>query len=615
MKHIFLTGVLLLAISVTGISQKVKYKDLFVLLKAENYDDAGSYLRSFLGNEPDHPNANYNMGKMLQYYMYEEDILNRSNRIIEIADSAILYFDNALKLNTEKYVESKHDDDYYADFRRRNYRTGKFEVKLSDVQLDMEERKKAITKFKEDVLELKYHFEQSIRYYDSCQHYFKMFAAKAESNNVLYFTATQNDLQNLRRLTTYYDSSIYNFNTYRSIMTGMGKSAIKQNLEEKPVINYPADGLLQVDFYATTVVFVNYKEWAGVINDKILKQILPLKKRMVEFDKELMEIHDKTIKDSLDSRPSIFKLATSNVARDIEIYDSASLPAAIYNYRIAEINYHSAVNYWYKEVVDTIDVGVKIDVLSDFEKQYSGIAELLAAMNKANNEHERKIFREYISERYTDDAGLTEFIKGQEANYHQDGVQLQEWLAIVEEQNKITSWHDDTISLIVGQHYLNEDSVRYSTILVDPLPNRKIGFYAWKEGYEAMWLSFSTSPSSRVLDTLFAVPIDPKLIEQRSLNLKFLSDSINARQRVWVLNATEPDSDAKYTTQIFTTNLDNGPGWNKEFSLNTIPEVLHYDQESKRLVLSNGHNETVMVLDINGNEQVAEGTSDEEKGN
>ena len=80
MKHILLTAAILFSTVAPGISQKVKYKDLFVLLKAENYANADPYLRSFLLNEPEHPNANYYMGRMLQSYLTEQDILNNSNR-------------------------------------------------------------------------------------------------------------------------------------------------------------------------------------------------------------------------------------------------------------------------------------------------------------------------------------------------------------------------------------------------------------------------------------------------------------------------------------------------------------------------------------------------------
>ena len=105
MKHIIIVGVLLFSTFIPGKSQKVKYKDLFILLKAENYSDGDRYLRAFLKEEPDHPSANYYMGRMLQSYLEDQDLVNNEDRIVELADSSVKYLNNALSLTTEKYVK------------------------------------------------------------------------------------------------------------------------------------------------------------------------------------------------------------------------------------------------------------------------------------------------------------------------------------------------------------------------------------------------------------------------------------------------------------------------------------------------------------------------------
>ena len=124
MKHIVIIGVLFFSMVIPGISQKVKYKDLFILLKAENYSDADRYLRAFLKENPDHANANYYMGRMLQSYLDEQDLMDNNDRIIELADSSVRYLNKSLNITTEKYVK-KHDDDYYAEFKRRDMRSAK----------------------------------------------------------------------------------------------------------------------------------------------------------------------------------------------------------------------------------------------------------------------------------------------------------------------------------------------------------------------------------------------------------------------------------------------------------------------------------------------------------
>ena len=77
-----------LCLMTEGFAQKVKYKDLFVLLRVENYTDADKFLRIYLTQEPDEAHANYAMGKMLQTYLDEGDLLNGSARLMEMAEMA-----------------------------------------------------------------------------------------------------------------------------------------------------------------------------------------------------------------------------------------------------------------------------------------------------------------------------------------------------------------------------------------------------------------------------------------------------------------------------------------------------------------------------------------------
>jgi hypothetical protein len=606
MKHIILIGFLFSSTIIPGFSQKVKYKSLFILLKAENYYDGDRYLRGFLKEEPEHPNANYHMGRMLQSYMAEQDLLNSSARIIELADSSLRYYKKALNITTEKYVK-KHDDDYYAEFERRDMRSAKFIVKLSDVQLDMETRMAAVKKFKLDVVNLINHLSSAINLYDSSLNYYQRIKANAGSTNLLYFNSGPDELLLFRKLAARYDSSIYHFQTFQALMKDMGNGNAKQKLVEKQIEYYPLDSLDRPDFYATTVKLWNYAEWANSTEDVVLKQIYPLKKRMASFDERLKVLHNKIINDSLDARPEIFRLATENVARDIVNYDDSSLPAAIYNYRIAEINYHSAINYWHKVVADTSHVGVKLDVLEDLRKQQRGNVKLLECLTEANNASERLIFREFIVERYQDDNGMAEFIRQQTIDVQNDSLLLDKLLTETREEDKYAYWQSESIALEVGSQISNADSAQFSTVMIDSLFDRVLGFYAWMENAGSLALSFGISPSSRTLDTLYTVPIDTIVAADGDMAaLQFLSDSIGVQKRVWVLNTTQPDNDSKYSVQVFTTNLTDGIGWNKEFIINDIPQAIKFNETNQSFTLTGKNEEPLLLLNENGEEQVIE---------
>ena len=45
-------------------AQKVKYKDLYVLLSANDFEQGETFLRRFIANDPEHANANMYMGRL-----------------------------------------------------------------------------------------------------------------------------------------------------------------------------------------------------------------------------------------------------------------------------------------------------------------------------------------------------------------------------------------------------------------------------------------------------------------------------------------------------------------------------------------------------------------------
>jgi len=182
----------LLVIFVTGLwfsasAQKIKYKDLFVLLNAKNYDQAEPFLRKFIAQEPDHPNANFNFALFYQYILSNKDILKETEDYTAYSDSAVLYFRKASELISEKEIK-KHDD-YYQDYYRRDLRTGKYGVKLADVLFDIENLIEQIKAGKEGAIKLKKHFELAVQNYDSAHSIFKHFTSGFINYQHFLFTA------------------------------------------------------------------------------------------------------------------------------------------------------------------------------------------------------------------------------------------------------------------------------------------------------------------------------------------------------------------------------------------------------------------------------------------
>src|SRR5690606_24675198 len=96
------------------------------------------FLKTFLATTTDNPNAYLYMGTIYQEKIANDDILIQTDKAIQHMDSAILFYDKALKMLTDK--ELKKNKEYYESYNKRDLSTGEFGVKLDYVQFDLEKR-------------------------------------------------------------------------------------------------------------------------------------------------------------------------------------------------------------------------------------------------------------------------------------------------------------------------------------------------------------------------------------------------------------------------------------------------------------------------------------------
>src|SRR5437879_6006383 len=145
-------------------AQKVKYKDLIVLLTAREFQQAEPFLKRYLKENTDNPNALLYMGVVYHDKTGPMDPLLHTSILTATIDSALLYYDKAYKVIDEK--ELKKNDEYYEAYTRRDLRTGKFVIKLSDVRLDIESRTKALKEKKDYVQQLRSHLTAASQAYE-----------------------------------------------------------------------------------------------------------------------------------------------------------------------------------------------------------------------------------------------------------------------------------------------------------------------------------------------------------------------------------------------------------------------------------------------------------------
>ena len=601
MKHILSTGLVCLLLVGGAHAQKIKYKDLFPLLKAKNYDDADPFLRKFLIQEPDHPDANYRMGKMLAYYLQRIDILKEHDQVPALADSAVLYLDRAAGLLTEKYVK-KHDDDYYVSFRRRDLRTGKFEVKHSDVELDIEETRKIVEEIRKGVAAFVKHLNKARTYYITCQQKYLELAKQNDSLVYFYFTATPDDLATLRNLAAKYDSTKTWLDEANQALNEIPGNKLQIQYEEKPITHFPKDGKSVSNFFAENINLWQYGAWAQQMLDKIGKEIYPLKKRMIEYCARLDELALATARDTVDARADIFQLATANIAKELDEYVPESLPAAIFDYRLGEINYRSTANYWLTQIKDTSDIGLKLSVLADLQTQLANMEKLVEKLKNSNTEIQRALFADFIQARFGSPDSLGAFIEHEIASIARDKEWLAERQAEVLRQDSYAYWQGDSIALVAGMTGIGADTlVQYYTLLVDTLSERERAFYAIRYRQKLSFeFVFGVAPSSRQPDTLYTLAIDKKTGLKKPQETGFISvaaDSLLANPRLFLLYAKKENKQPSQY-QLIITDLTAGPLTVQQHKLKQPVQQVVYDEFEKAFVLLDAEENELLRLPL-----------------
>jgi len=155
MTKIGLTQFLVLILISAAYGQKVKYKDIYALLSTKQFEQAEPFLKRYLKETTDNPNAYLFMGNIFQEKSSANDILKQTDLAIANMDSAIYFYDRAYKTIDDREV--RKNKEYYQHYSRRDLRTGDFGVKLSDIQFDIEKRMQAL-KEKIDKVRMTKHF-------------------------------------------------------------------------------------------------------------------------------------------------------------------------------------------------------------------------------------------------------------------------------------------------------------------------------------------------------------------------------------------------------------------------------------------------------------------------
>lgn len=593
MVRIVLVALCLNCLASQVFAQKVKYKDLFVLLNAKQYDQAEPFLRKYLAENDDNPNAFLFMGIIFQEKAAANDVLKETDILQSNLDSALLFYDKAYKGLDEK--EIKRNDEYYQAYNRRDLRTGKFGVKLSDVQFDLEKRIEALKARKQLVKDLRSSLDASESLYLKAQFLYKDLQLKYGNVKSLSLRSDETTINDLKRIVSVFDSSAAAFKSYKTVSGKMGKTGYNQEWTLKGIKDFTKEGTSPADFKQDGMEVWDYKNWAESTVTNIETDITPMRDQLVARDIEINKLREKIKSDSISVKNDLVKLADPKLYAQLKKYDPDPLPIDVFGMKIAELSYLSQV-IEHKPFRDSADVKLQINSVKSELKEINKLDSVTEKLSARNFDEDVKDYNNFITSAYGTPTVLKSLVKTTNDFSAREKNRKQDELTVYENALKWMISATDSIPLFTEG--LEKSKFRPLIVVEEKFTSGFKFADSTATGY------FSTINPSRKGGVEVTFPVDKKCFTLRKLPVtKAISASDANGQVFYTLFYSEEKVDDKFPVTLAKIYKTDGLAWSTNFSFELVPVELTFAVESGEVSVktSNPAGESKMVfIDKNG---------------
>jgi len=577
-----------LFVSASAYGQKVKYKDIFALLNSKQYEQAEPFLRKYLKDNDDNPNAYLFMGIIFQEKANRSDVLKATKAAIVYMDTAILYYGKTLAIITEKEV--KRNDEYYQMYNRRDLRTGEFGVKLSDIQFDLQKRNENLKERIDKVRMTRYHFTLADSLYKRTAALYTGLQAAYPGQNEMYLRADDKTLRDLGLMITRFDSCTKAFDLYKSSLSTLGKTGYNQTLTLKEIHNFKTEGSTPADFYQDDLQVWDYKKYAEQAKQTIEKEIVPMRAHLVSYDIEINKLREKITVDSVSVRNDLTSLIDKLLYDQLRKFDSDPLPMEVFTLKTADLEYKSAL-IESKPHRDSADVNLRLALVTKEVKYLNKLDSIATKLNSENIDEEMLNYNHFITNTYSNSIILRSYIKALKEYAEREKLKKNAELA---RRTASLNWmvdQQDSVPLM-----LSHPTKKFKPLAL--VPDRFTAGLAYTDSLtmEGYFYSIKATRKPEV-KARFAVD-KPSYRLSKLPQAKSLTYSDGAGQIYFVLIYSEKANKEKYPATLAKIYRSDGLAWSYNYQLNFVPKEIHFKPETGELSL---RNETLAVtVDKNG---------------
>jgi hypothetical protein len=398
-----IVALLVLTISLSGYTQRLRYKEVAPALDTITTSEQLLLLRAYLVEDAEQPNANFRLA-LLHYNIFRKsDPLLEYKKAIAHAKETMLRLTKAKMLVTASDVKS--DNEYYAPIFKAIDAKGKPYVEFAVVQQKMTNAMDSSQKFIDKMPAIYNAFTKSVKHYDQAVKTFAAINTDYKTLEDIYMLFNQDLDDRLESLKQSYDSSMSYFKTYQSLITEYPLKKYNQKSQIKSINVYRMDGLnTALTFLSPNVEFWNYTEWVEAVRKGHKEEILGIREKIVstetKLDESLVKIPSGEV--ALESLPKISK----DLIFQLNNYDKNSLALALLEYKA----FKQLWLYKLKSVQKDSALDAKLQLYSTLIQMNRGADTLLTHVRNSSNATSVKKHVGYLDKFYDGESGLKRFV-------------------------------------------------------------------------------------------------------------------------------------------------------------------------------------------------------------
>lgn len=569
--------------------KKIKYKDIFGLLMVKQYEQAEPFLKTYLKENDDNPNAYLFMGTIYHEKSGKDDVLKQTSLAIAHMDSAIQFYKKAYQTITEKEV--KRNDEFYQSYNRRDLRTGEFGVKLSDIQFDLEKKMEGLRERIDRVKMVKHYFTLADTLYKKSTALYSSIIAPFEKEKEFYLRADEGTIKSLQALSLRFDSCVKAFDQYRGSLATVGKTGYAPAMTRNEIKEFRKDGLSGADFFVDDLQVWDYKLFAQKAKESIETDIFPIREHLISYDVEINKLREKLNTDSVSVRNDLTKLINKLLLDQLKKYDPEPLPTDVFSVKIADLDYKSIL-LENKPLKDSVNLHVQVDMARRALKSVQRLDSVAARLLSRDLEYEITNYNYFVTNTYSNGTVLKSFIKVVKEYAERERKVREEELA-----NRLNSlqWmvlDADSIPLFMDAH-----GKKFKPLAV--VDEKYTAGIRVADSLKISGYFYSITPS-RIPDIKVSFPVETNLTERSALaTAHSLTYSDASGQIFFVLVFSEkPTKENKYAATVAKIYRSDGLAWSTNYTLPFIPKEVAFRNDTGEFVMRADAQET--VVDKNG---------------